>query len=719
MATTKAAEKIGKIPRPIPPPTSLPDPGDGALDFVQERPEAEPDWNAPQREREDASYTQLAGPNGDFAVPTLAELGIKTPTTSHRGGETRALAALDAIIADEKYTATFEKPKTAPTAFSPPATTLLSPHLHFGSLSCRTFYWAVQDVVDRYAAGRASTPPTSLTGQLLFRDMYFGAQAPLGYKFAQTAGNGHCRFIPWHLPSVVDETTGLATGDYAVDSALADEWFRRWKHGRTGFPWIDALMRQLRREGWIHHLGRHAVACFLTRGGCYIDWMRGADVFEEWLIDHEVACNAGNWQWLSCTAFFAQFHRVYSPVVFPSKWDKEGVFVRKYVPELAAYPAKYIYEPWKCPIKDQKAAGCVVADYDEQQHGADDVLGSIADGRAVPSTYPKPLFDFAARRSVCLAGMKKAYDVGLHGNDARVLDGTWPSLFPDDGEGPTEGSSSLEAHFSVSVKDTARPGRSSDKANNIHARNSDDDDDDDGGDGGDGGEEKGEGDLPDRKRVKGVARSLRGNRSQDHDDQIRDSTAHDDDDDDFIEEVEDKDKGGDNHPGAAATATGQRHKRKRDTATMATRGSRSRTGATTTTTTDPTPVTTSDTNNTTTTHTTPMATSAISTPTATSTRTVSTPRTRQAQQQQQQQQQQTPGEARNDTTRSTQAQRGNSTTRSTSTQPQKVADTRSTQAQRSTKTTGSSTKTRRGTKDKSTATKQATLDGVVTSGRLR
>lgn len=448
----KAGEKIGKISRPIPPPKSLPDPGETALEFEQERPTAEPDWNAPQRDRQDASYAQLAGPNGDFAVPTVEELGIKKPSTSHRGGETVALAMLDAIIADKKYTATFEKPKTAPTAFSPAATTVLSPHLHFGSISCRTFYWAVQDVVDRYPAGRASTPPTSLTGQLLFRDMYFGAQASLGYRFGQTVGNSHCRFIPWHLPSTIDDKTGLATGDYAVDTPLADTWFRRWKFGRTGFPWIDALMRQLRREGWIHHLGRHAVASFLTRGGCYIDWMRGADVFEEWLIDHEVACNVGNWQWLSCTAFFAQFFRVYSPVAFPAKWDKEGAFVRKYVPELAKYPAKYIYEPWKCPIKDQKAAGCVIRDYEEEKEPDDekDVLGSMwDDGAAVPSTYPKPMFDFATRRSICLEGMKKAYQVGLYGNDPRVLDGTWRGLFPDDAEGPTEGNNSLDAHFAV------------------------------------------------------------------------------------------------------------------------------------------------------------------------------------------------------------------------------------------------------------------------------
>jgi cryptochrome len=152
--------------------------------------------------------------------------------------------------------------------------------------------------------------------------MYFGAQAALGYSFGQTLYNSHCRFIPWHLPSKVYHKTKLVTGEYHVDSPQAEEWFQRWKYGRTGFPWIDALMRQLRQEGWIHHLGRHAVACFLTRGGCYISWERGTEVFEEWLIDHETACNAGNWQWLSCTAFFAQFFRCYSPIAFPKKWDK-------------------------------------------------------------------------------------------------------------------------------------------------------------------------------------------------------------------------------------------------------------------------------------------------------------------------------------------------------------------------------------------------------------
>jgi cryptochrome len=178
-------------------------------------------------------------------------------------------------------------------------------------------------------------------------------------------------------------------------------------------------MRQLKHEGWIHHLGRHAVACFLTRGGCYIDWERGAEVFEEWLIDHEAACNIGNWQWLSCTAFFAQFYRCYSPIAFPQKWDKEGDFVRKFVPELENFSQKYIYEPWKAPIADQKKWGCVV-----KGDGSEKEIDGVR-------AYPKPMFDFPTQRDVCLAGMKNAYHVGLYGNNPKVLDGSWRKLFDD------------------------------------------------------------------------------------------------------------------------------------------------------------------------------------------------------------------------------------------------------------------------------------------------
>ncbi|KAI1801599.1 Cryptochrome/photolyase FAD-binding domain-containing protein, partial [Daldinia bambusicola] len=421
-------KQVGEIPRPIPAPDHLPDPGDMPTDFKQRKPETEPDLNAPLRDNSENTYSHLAGPKGDFAIATLEELGFPAAAaTPHRGGETNALKQLEKIFSNEKYAATFQKPKTSPAAFEPQSTTLLSPMLHFGALSPRLFYWRAQDLVEKYGKG-ASTPPESLTGQLLFRDMYFAAYAAIGSPFVQTVNNAYCRFIPWHLPSKVGETetgSNAISGKYDVDSPQAEQWFLRWKMGVTGFPFVDALMRQLRIEGWIHHLGRHMVACFLTRGGCYVHWERGADVFEEWLIDHEPASNAGNWQWMSCTAFYSQYYRCYSPIAFGQKWDKKGEFIRKWVPELKDLDEKFIYEPWKATKAQLDKAGVTIKG---------DGLQGRTDG-----TYPAPMFDFGLRRSTCIAAMKRAYSIGIYGNDDRVKDGTWKQLFEEAGETEMEG----------------------------------------------------------------------------------------------------------------------------------------------------------------------------------------------------------------------------------------------------------------------------------------
>ena len=420
----KAATTLGEPAKPIPAPTSFPNPGDVDLSSIDhEIPVVEPDFNAAHRTAgKENQYKSITGPENDFAVPTLAEMGIPAATSPIRGGETLALATLAELCSDSSYVGTFEKPKSAPTDFEPQSTTLLSPHLHFGSLSVREFWWRVQDVIveRKKKKQHVSDIPVNLPGQLLFRDMYFGAQAALGYSFAQEPGNKICRFVDWHLRSNVSDTAvgeHLLDGTYAVDSPQAEEWFQRWKFGKTGFPWIDALMRQLRTEGWIHHLGRHAVACFLTRGGCYVHWERGAEVFEEWLVDHETACNAGNWMWLSCTAFYSMFYRMYSPVAFGKKTDADGAFVKHFVPELENFDKKYIYEPWKAPIADQKKWGCLITGD-----------GSVEEEGGMKA-YPKPMFNFEERRNVCMDKMKKAYKVGMYGDDKRVKDGSWKQIF--------------------------------------------------------------------------------------------------------------------------------------------------------------------------------------------------------------------------------------------------------------------------------------------------
>ena len=424
--------KRGQPRRCLPTPVGLPEPlGEeemelsGDDEFRHEVPERKPDFNHEHRRGVvERHYESVAGPKGDFAVVTLEEMGIdpKLAISPHKGGEKEALGLLKKYIENEEYIGTFEKPKSSPADFEPQSTTLLSPHHHFGTLSVRKFWWDVQEVFEkRKKAGKTNAPePVNFPGQLLFRDMYFGAQAALGYSFAQTRANKIARFIPWHLQSNHSDTPvgeHLLDGTYNVDDEHAEEYFRRWKEGRTGFPWIDALMRQLKNEGWIHHLGRHSVACFLTRGGCYVSWERGAEVFEEWLIDHETACNVGNWMWLSCTAFFSQFSRMYSPIAFGKKWDPEGHLIRKYVPELRNFDKKYIYEPYKAPIADQKSWGCQIAG-DGTESGTKEM-----------AKYPKPMFDFNEKRQECLNKMKKAYDAHMYGDDERVMSGEWKRVF--------------------------------------------------------------------------------------------------------------------------------------------------------------------------------------------------------------------------------------------------------------------------------------------------
>ena len=158
-------------------------------------------------------------------------------------------------------------------------------------------------------------------------------------NFDKIEGNEICRKINWDTN---------------------DEFFQAWKNARTGYPFIDAIMTQLRKEGWIHHLGRHAVACFLTRGDLYLSWVKGQEVFEEWLLDADWSLNAANWMWLSASAFFNQYWRVYSPIGFGQKTDKNGEFIRKYLPILKDFPEKYIYEPWNAPLSLQKTAKCII-----------------------------------------------------------------------------------------------------------------------------------------------------------------------------------------------------------------------------------------------------------------------------------------------------------------------------------------------------------------------
>ena len=259
-----------------------------------------------------------------------------------RGGESAALERLaTAVEARHAWVCAFSKPHTNPLEYAPGSTTMLSPYLALGCLSCRTLHAALDAAVA--SQEKRTSPPQSLHGQLYWREFFY----LLSYATADfgTVRSPLCLNVPWREPALDTEAAGA---------------LRRWAEASTGVPLVDAAMRQLKSVGWLHHLLRHVVACFLTRGQLWVHWEAGRDVFEHHLLDADWAINSANWMWLSATCFFYTYHRVYSPAHFARKYDRSGRYVRAWLPALARLPDEYVYEPWKAPIQVQHAAGCVI-----------------------------------------------------------------------------------------------------------------------------------------------------------------------------------------------------------------------------------------------------------------------------------------------------------------------------------------------------------------------
>jgi len=286
------------------------------------------------------------------------------------GGETEALKRLAKIVsapAQKKWVGEFQKPKTSSTNvmtkvsnkedWTTPSTSGLSPYLAMGCLSPRRFWHAIQQQLD--GNSKHTRPPMSLQGQLLFREQFYVLGRSVE-NFDKAEGNIMCKDVKWGGGSTAKDNGSNV-------STLSPEYKARlkaWQEGKTGYPYIDALMRQLNATGWMHHLGRHAVACFLTRGDLYLHWTHGRDYFNKKLLDGDWSLNNANWLWLAGVApFSSPFFRVYSPT--PDKnsslnAEQTGQFVKFWVPELKDFPAKNIYEPSKAVQTVQIAAKCTI-----------------------------------------------------------------------------------------------------------------------------------------------------------------------------------------------------------------------------------------------------------------------------------------------------------------------------------------------------------------------
>ena len=232
-----------------------------------------------------------------------------------RPGERGAGERLDAIAtAIDGYTAGRDRPDLE-------ATSRLSPHLHFGEISPRQVWHGIMHTARQ---GRFEDAAEAFIRQLYWRD--FSAYLLFHYPLlaSQPLRREYERF-PWR-----EDGAALAC----------------WRQGRTGYPIVDAGMRQLWHTGWMHNRVRMIAASLLVKH-LLIPWQRGAEWFMDTLVDADLANNAAGWQWVAGSGSdAAPYFRVFNPISQGQKFDPDGEYVRRWIPELRELPKQYLHEPW-------------------------------------------------------------------------------------------------------------------------------------------------------------------------------------------------------------------------------------------------------------------------------------------------------------------------------------------------------------------------------------
>jgi deoxyribodipyrimidine photo-lyase len=285
-------------------------------------------------------------------IPTLSELGFEPTDLSTigvipgmRGGQERI----------EDFFTRIDRYKDARDFPAIKGVSYLSVHLRFGTVSIRQL------------AGRAwregSAGALGWLSELIWRDFYFAI----------------LHYFPHAIGHAFKPAFDAVSWDHHPD------WHEAWCGGATGYPLVDAAQRQLLKTGWMHNRLRMVSASFYTKD-LGLDWRHGEAWFAQWLLDFDLSANNGGWQWSASTGCDAQpWFRIFNPVTQSERFDPQGKFIRRYVPELTNVPDKYIHAPWTMPAEIQANCGVVI--------GRD---------------YPAPIVDHAEARQRTLARFKQA-----------------------------------------------------------------------------------------------------------------------------------------------------------------------------------------------------------------------------------------------------------------------------------------------------------------------
>lgn len=223
-------------------------------------------------------------------------------------------------------------------------TSKLSPFFRFGVLSIR------QAVVTAHSALQSAANETQRTGaetwlnELIWREFF--------------------NYILYHYPHALHKSFRQEYNHLLWSNDLED--FEAWKSGKTGYPLVDAAMRQLTAIGWMHNRTRMVSASFLVKN-LLISWQWGEAWFMQNLLDGDPAANNGGWQWVAGTGTdAAPYFRIFNPITQSEKFDPNGKYIRRWLPELKSVPDRFIHMPWKMSLEEQKSSNCLIGeDYPE------------------------------------------------------------------------------------------------------------------------------------------------------------------------------------------------------------------------------------------------------------------------------------------------------------------------------------------------------------------